>query len=693
MKQVESHAHLSGTYHITSGGMEIFMKQHPNLYQRQRNNIALLTETLSIASQGKYFVNGREIPLKYDQKRLSDAIVIAPAQVQKNRDQITEMITLPANAAPGPFTIETTGEDTFTAARRLSRQGQPSSHKQKVLVLNFANPVHPGGGVRRGARAQEEDLCRQSTLLLSLESSQASFYYALHRKHNDFLASDTMILSPNVEIIRNANGQLLPDGTTDVAVLTCAAPVARHCGFAPTDERLQRILYRRISGILSTAIVYGYRYLVLGAWGCGAFGNDANIVAQLFARAFREIEQNYIHGNTPFGHVCFAVLDRTPDQYNLKSFRHYFHQTASACTSRPDEARQGQSRRTNQIRGCLIGGAAGDALGYPVEFISRSQILNRYGSSGITQYEYDPQQGTAIISDDTQMTLFTAEGLIRSRSKNQAGGADGHNSLCSSIYQAYKDWLLTQTGSMDAKTLKDHDSRLLQVPQLWAWRAPGNTCLDALRQETLGTPEQPINNSKGCGGVMRVAPIALYFDPSVPVEDVDRLGAAAAAITHGHPLGYIPAAALVHMIRRIVFGGCTLGNTLEAITAEMRKTMWDLYPANPYIQRFFQLVDKAVEFSKNTLPDHVNIAALGGGWVAEETFAIALYCSLKYQNDFSKALIVSVNHGGDSDSTGAVTGNILGARIGYEAIPQQWKDRLELEQLIVEMGDMLGEAE
>ena len=89
------------------------------------------------------------------------------------------MITLPANAAPGPFTIETTGEDTFTAARRLSRQDQLSSHKQKVLVLNFANPVHPGGGVRQGARAQEEDLCRQSTLLLSLESSQASFYYAL----------------------------------------------------------------------------------------------------------------------------------------------------------------------------------------------------------------------------------------------------------------------------------------------------------------------------------------------------------------------------------------------------------------------------------------------------------------------------------------------------------------------------------
>ncbi len=655
------------------------MKREHHTSHHQDHNIELLAETLSIASQGRYFAGGKEVPLTYDPVRLSEATVITPAQAQKNRERIKKMITLPANAAPGPFTVETTNEDTFTAACRLSRQGQPSLHKPKVLVLNFANPVHPGGGVRRGARAQEEDLCRQSTLLLSLESTQARPYYDLHRQRNDFLATDAMILSPNVEILRDAKGHLLPDGTIDVAVLTCAAPVARRSGFAPQDDRLQKVLYQRILSLLSTAIVYDYRYLVLGAWGCGAFGNDANIVAQLFVRVFREIQQNYILDNTPFRHVCFAVLDRTPDQYNLKSFRHYFHQMAPAS-----------SRRADQIRGCLMAGAAGDALGYPVEFISRNRILERCGLNGITQYEYDPQQGTAIISDDTQMTLFTAEGLIHSHCKKLDGKEN--DTVIKSIHQSYKDWLLTQMSPINARLLKGHDSRLLQIPELWVRRAPGNTCLDALEQKTMGTIEHPSNNSKGCGGIMRVAPIALYFDPSVSIEDIDMIGAGAAAITHGHPLGYIPAAALVHMIRRIVFGGCTLGNTLEAITAEMRKTIWDLFPKNPYLQRFFQLMDKAVEFSKNKLPDHANIAALGGGWVAEETFAIALYCSLKYQSDISGALIASVNHGGDSDSTGAVTGNILGAWVGYEAIPKQWKKGLELEKTIVEIGDMLGEV-
>ncbi len=297
------------------------MKKEYHTSHHQDYNVALLAETLSIASQRRYFSGGNEVLLKHNSARLSAAIVITPAQAQKNREQIKEMITLPANTSPGPFTVETTNEDSFTAALRLNHQYSG----QKVLVLNFANPVNPGGGVRRGARAQEEDLCRQSTLLLSLESRQARPYYDLHRQKNDFLATDAMILSPNVEIIRNAKGQLLPDGTTDVAVLTCAAPIVQRSGFAPQDDRLQRILYQRILSILSTAIVYDFRHLVLGAWGCGAFGNDANIVAQLFVRAFREIQQNYIHGNTPFRHVCFAVLDRSPDQYNLKCFYHYFN--------------------------------------------------------------------------------------------------------------------------------------------------------------------------------------------------------------------------------------------------------------------------------------------------------------------------------------------------------------------------------
>lgn len=102
-----------------------------------------------------------------------------------------------------------------------------------------------------------------------------------------------------------------------------------------------------------------------------------------------------------------------------------------------------------------------------------------------------------------------------------------------------------------------------------------------------------------------------------------------------------------------------------------------------------RIIDLAIEISENNDSDLDNIHKLGEGWVAEETLGIALYCALKYQNDFSKALIVSVNHNGDSDSTGAVTGNIMGALVGYDAIPGKWKKNLELADVILEMADDL----
>ncbi|MDO4651137.1 MAG: ADP-ribosylglycohydrolase family protein, partial [Eubacteriales bacterium] len=102
-----------------------------------------------------------------------------------------------------------------------------------------------------------------------------------------------------------------------------------------------------------------------------------------------------------------------------------------------------------------------------------------------------------------------------------------------------------------------------------------------------------------------------------------------------------------------------------------------------------QLIDLAVELSENDADDLDNIHRLGEGWVAEETLAIAIYCSLKYYNDFSAAMIASVNHKGDSDSTGAVTGNIVGAIVGYAKIEDKWKKDLELHDVILEMAEDL----
>lgn len=336
----------------------------------------------------------------------------------------------------------------------------------------------------------------------------------------------------------------------------------------------------------------------------------------------------------------------------------------------------------DRYRGCLIGGAAGDALGYAVEFLDSASIKQMYGKQGIT--EYDLKGGKALISDDTQMTLFTANGLLFGTTRGCVRGIMG--SYASYIGVCYRDWYRTQRESYPLKG-EDFHSWLVNVPELFHPRAPGGTCLRAIFGETYGTPEEPVNHSKGCGGVMRVAPIGLYLSAdTMPQEQIDRIGAEAAALTHGHPLGYIPAAALVHIVSLAAHRDDL---SLSGIVADMKASIHRQFKGNSYLPAFEQLLDKAVQLSQQNLPDEEAIAALGEGWVAEETLAIAVYCALKYSSDFDKALIASVNHSGDSDSTGSVTGNILGAYLGLQAIPAKYTANLELLDVMTELADDL----
>ena len=232
----------------------------------------------------------------------------------------------------------------------------------------------------------------------------------------------------------------------------------------------------------------------------------------------------------------------------------------------------------------------------------------------------------------------------------------------------------------------------MDVPQLYNNRAPGMTCLSSLKQlKATGLAEDylslTLNHSKGCGGVMRVAPLGLVQYPHTSFEDVDKEAAQLAAITHSHPLGYLPAAVLVHIIRKIVFYRETL--TLKAIVTEAIKTVCEIFKENAHTNALHTILFNAVEYAENGDSDLENIHRLGAGWVGEEALAIAVYCALKYQNDFSKALIAAVNHSGDSDSTGAITGNILGAWCGFEHIEAKWKTDLELYDVILEMADDL----
>lgn len=334
----------------------------------------------------------------------------------------------------------------------------------------------------------------------------------------------------------------------------------------------------------------------------------------------------------------------------------------------------------DRYRGCLIGGASGDALGYTVEFLSLEAIIRKYGENGITSYEL--KNGIAEISDDTQMTLFTATGLLFgiTRARMRGISADPWDY----VRYSYKDWYRMQTERYPLDGY--HYSWLDDIPELFSRRAPGSTCLSSLASDVIGTVENPINNSKGCGGVMRVAPVGLYYGRKKDIREVDHIGAEVAALTHGHPLGYIPAAALTHMISLIVHHGCTI----EEAIASMRTSIEGQYNDEGNTSCFLRIIRNAVDLARDRrVGDREAIRMIGEGWVAEEALAIALFCSLRYGNDFGKAITVAVNHDGDSDSTGAITGNIVGAYLGLEGIPDEWIRNLELKNIIMEIADDL----
>lgn len=343
----------------------------------------------------------------------------------------------------------------------------------------------------------------------------------------------------------------------------------------------------------------------------------------------------------------------------------------------------------NRIRGSLTGGAAGDALGYAVEFMGENELFGKYGKGGIRAYSLDSVSKKALISDDTQMTLFAAEAIIKWFSAQANGGAD--DSLRSYALQSHLDWLDTQESTFERPGKQFFPHGLMAERRMFACRAPGITCLSALhkRRNQKQTADSfiadKINNSKGCGGVMRVAPVGMLKYGEI--RQIDNEGAEFAAITHSHSLGYMPAALLTHIIHSILYSDA--GNTLQDIVEDALDAVAGLFRDDAHIGELVEIIRLAIELSDNDARDLDNIHRLGEGWVAEEALAIAIYCCLRYPYDFSQCIITAVNHKGDSDSTGAIAGNIIGAYLGYDEIEEKWKEDLELSDVILGVADHL----
>jgi ADP-ribosylglycohydrolase len=323
------------------------------------------------------------------------------------------------------------------------------------------------------------------------------------------------------------------------------------------------------------------------------------------------------------------------------------HTAAWSPAARPLRAFVGSlPDRRARVRGCLLGGAVGDALGAPIEF-ARGDVRApaRFGQ----------------ITDDTQMTLFTAEGLLRAW--------PGDDPL-PSIRAAYGRWLATQTPSLrNASTAGD--GWLSSHAFLHARRAPGTTCLGALEAGAA------VAESKGCGGVMRVAPIGLV---GLSVPAAFDLGCRAAAITHGHPTGRLPAGVLAALVTQVI-EGVALVDAIAPAVDELR--------TRPACGETVDAVMAAAALADSGgPPTRTRVESLGEGWVAEEALAIALYCALA-GGDVRTSLAAAVEHRGDSDSTGSICGNLAGAELGIDLVPGAWLDGLEGDEVITAVADDL----
>lgn len=272
----------------------------------------------------------------------------------------------------------------------------------------------------------------------------------------------------------------------------------------------------------------------------------------------------------------------------------------------------------------------GDALGYSVEFLKREEILEQFGDNGISEYVLNGK-GLAEISDDTQMTLFTATGILIGITRGKLRGIMGP--LEGYIWKSYTNWCEMQMGFKPDG--EQRFSWLMDVPEMGENRAPGTTCVHAIMKQRRGSVENSLNDSKGCGGIMRIASVALYLNRTGDVNgmrDVFEVASEVAALTHGHELGWLSSGMAAYIINQVAYRKVTV----EEATRSAIRFVKEQYSDRKYLEELISIMERALSLAKNTADDAENIRALGEGWVAEETLAIAIYCSVKYRNDFSK---------------------------------------------------------
>lgn len=301
----------------------------------------------------------------------------------------------------------------------------------------------------------------------------------------------------------------------------------------------------------------------------------------------------------------------------------------------------------SQARGLLLGLALGDAVGRPVEFLGLEEIRDRFGPRGV----FEPE-GPLRPTDDTSMSLAVVAALV-------AAGGEGPEALMEAVVREFVDW---------RRRVRPED-------------APGATCLEATARLEAGTPwaQAGLRWSKGAGAVMRAAPVGYYFrrHPRL-LREVSRM---IARITHGHPTAAAGAVAAAAITR------AALDREPPEVWIDRAARAYSGLPSGELTESF-----RKIEGAMAAESDTRAMEAVGEGWVAEEAVAMAVAASLRHPDDFKAAVRCAVNHGGDSDTVGCVTGAFLGARLGESGLPEDWIERLDDRSALIDAADRLGAA-
>lgn len=262
------------------------------------NNILVAKETMKIIKEGQYEVEGNIIKLPHIDYDSVDVISpqLGEQLLVEKRDRKKAVLN---NVCIVP-------EDSFQAAKRYDNP----------LVMNFANAHKPGGGFELGATAQEEALCRCSTLIASIGSEKAKEMYRYNNAHPAPLESDYMLLS-KVCVFRNEKCELISN-PFQAGVITVPAPNRIGLAALTPVKKIDEAMIRRIEIMLLVARTHQYRSLVLGAWGCGAFHNNPGNVAN----CFKVVLEDYGYAEY-FDHICFAIYG-SDEGKNITAFRECF---------------------------------------------------------------------------------------------------------------------------------------------------------------------------------------------------------------------------------------------------------------------------------------------------------------------------------------------------------------------------------